>query len=249
MCASKLFAIFLVLVITSESQECQSTLWMNFVKIVTSKSKASCQCLIFVCRRRNDRPWQKRWIVFIAEELKYYKTKGVKVWPSFHYDGHVTIPAGERSTELYYSQRNDRCQESEWCELTLSLSSLLIHSVVVHFCSLISLIDLISSSSTECFSSMQNQKVQLIYTSYSSLTFLLLQRNVNSGSVYCMLPLEDTMLAQCVAAYCTCSLSLSFSSPQKMPLLNKEAPCTILTSRESLWNKGTLYWLASKTGN
>ena len=69
---------------SGELQECQLTELLKlkrveFLSQLNCKHLASYQCLIFVCRRRNDRPWQKRWIVFIAEELKYYKTKGVKV--------------------------------------------------------------------------------------------------------------------------------------------------------------------------
>lgn len=30
------------------------------------------------CRRKNERPWQKRWVVFNGSELKYFKNKSDK---------------------------------------------------------------------------------------------------------------------------------------------------------------------------
>ena len=31
-----------------------------------------------VCSRRNERPWQKRWVTFNGSELKYFKNKADK---------------------------------------------------------------------------------------------------------------------------------------------------------------------------
>ena len=34
---------------------------------------------IIFCRKKNERPYQKRWVVFDGEELKYFRNKGEKV--------------------------------------------------------------------------------------------------------------------------------------------------------------------------
>lgn len=34
--------------------------------------------LSLCCRRRNERPWQRRWVVFDGSELKYFRNKGDK---------------------------------------------------------------------------------------------------------------------------------------------------------------------------
>jgi len=41
---------------------------LRFIAAILSKC-------VFVCRRRNERPWQRRWVTFNGSELKYFKNK------------------------------------------------------------------------------------------------------------------------------------------------------------------------------
>ena len=45
-----------------------------------------CCLLLFVVSKRNDKPYQRRWVVFDGEDLKYFKAKGEKVSHTIQYN-------------------------------------------------------------------------------------------------------------------------------------------------------------------